>query len=131
MFADTNNKEVAALLPAILITHSQSGIFGWLARFKSSNVKGIITFEGGYTFPAGQPKACPEPNLIRDGQQLRPIFGRNFVNAVNAKGGNAHFIWTPEIGIFGNTHFLYLDLNNVQIADLVSDFMKKTGLDKN
>ena len=157
--------------PAILMTHSQSGIYGWLARFQSSNVKGIITFEGGYTFPAGevpaplptcagtllaqgtssppadfmkltevpilvvygdnQPKACPEPNLIRDGQQLRPIFGRNFVNAVNAKGGNAHFIWTPEIGIFGNTHFLYLDLNNVQIADLVSDFMKKTGLDKN
>ena len=38
-------------------------------------------------------------------------------------------LWTPDIGIFGNTHFLYLDLNNVQIADLVSDFMKKTGLD--
>jgi pimeloyl-ACP methyl ester carboxylesterase len=72
---------------------------------------------------------CPEPNLIRDGQQLRPINGRNFVDTLNAKGGTAQFIWAPEIGIHGNTHFLFLDKNNVQIADLVSDFMKKTGLD--
>ena len=40
--------------PAILMTHSQSGIYGWLARFQSPNLKGIITFEGGYTFPAGE-----------------------------------------------------------------------------
>jgi pimeloyl-ACP methyl ester carboxylesterase len=154
--------------PAILITHSQSGIFGWLARFKSPNVKGIITFEGGYTFPVGEVPAplptcagtllaqgtssapadfmkltevpilviygdqqptCPEPNLIRDGQQLRPIFGSNFVNAVNAKGGKAKFIWLPKIGILGNSHFSFMELNNVQIADLLSDFMKTTGLD--
>ena len=118
MFADTNNKEVAALLSAYLKMTER--------RTKKSSVASKEVVYGD-----NQPKACPEPNLIRDGQQLRPTFGRNFVNAVNAKGGNAHFIWTPEIGIFGNTHFLYLDLNNVQIADLVSDFMKKTGLDKN
>jgi len=76
-----------------------------------------------------QQPTCPEPNLIRDGQQLRPIFGSNFVNAVNAKGGKASFIWLPKIGIHGNSHFSFMERNNVQIADLVSDFMKATGLD--
>jgi pimeloyl-ACP methyl ester carboxylesterase len=155
--------------PAILITHSQSGLFGWLARIASPNVKGIITFEGGYVFPEGEvppplarcngdllaqgtsvpladfrklaaipifviygdnQPSCPMPNLIRDGQQLRPIFGRNFVEALNRHHGNASFVWTPEIGIHGNTHFLYLDRNNLQIADLVSRFLHEEGLDR-
>jgi pimeloyl-ACP methyl ester carboxylesterase len=155
--------------PAILVTHSQSGLFGWLARVASPNVKGIITFEGGYVFPQGEvppalprcngdliaqgsavPAAdfrklteipifviygdnqpsCPMPNLIRDGQQLRPIFGRNFVETLKRHGGKASFVWTPEIGIHGNTHFLYLDRNNLQIADLVSRFLREEGLDR-
>ena len=35
----------------------------------------------------------------------------------------------PEIGIRGNTHFPSSDLNNVQIADLMSEYLKKKGLD--
>ena len=35
----------------------------------------------------------------------------------------------PEIGIRGNTHFPFSDLNNVQIADLMSEFLKNKGLD--
>jgi len=35
----------------------------------------------------------------------------------------------PEIGIYGNTHFLMSDLNNIQIADLLSKWMKEKGLD--
>ena len=175
LFSDNNQvivDGIVALLnrigPAILVTHSQSGIHGWLARVASPNVKGIITFEGGYAFPEGavppplarcngdllaqgssmpaadfqklveipilvvygdhQP-SCPMPNLIRDGQQLRPIFGRNFVNALNERGGKASFVWTPEIGIRGNTHFLFLDRNNLQIADIVSRFLNEAGLD--
>ena len=154
--------------PAILMTHSQSGIFGWLARIRSPKVKGIITFEGGYVFPTGEvpdplPRCngdllpqgtevsrhdfrilagipilvvygdnqptCPEPNLIRDGQQLRPVFGRNFVDALNQHGGRGTFVWTPEIGIHGNTHFLFLDKNNLEIADIVSKFLRREGLD--
>jgi hypothetical protein len=36
----------------------------------------------------------------------------------------------PDIGVYGNTHFAFSDLNNVQIADLLSDFLKSKGLDK-
>jgi hypothetical protein len=35
----------------------------------------------------------------------------------------------PEIGIRGNTHFPFSDLNNVQIADLMSEFLKTKNLD--
>jgi len=32
------------------------------------------------------------------------------------------------VGIKGNTHFPFSDLNNVQIADLVSQFLKEKDL---
>jgi hypothetical protein len=35
----------------------------------------------------------------------------------------------PEIGIRGNTHFPFSDLNNVEIADQVSKFLTEKGLD--
>jgi hypothetical protein len=35
----------------------------------------------------------------------------------------------PDIGIQGNTHFLMSDLNNVEIANQVSQFLKAKGLD--
>jgi len=36
----------------------------------------------------------------------------------------------PEIGIKGNTHFPFSDLNNVQVADALSKWLKDKGLDK-
>jgi hypothetical protein len=35
----------------------------------------------------------------------------------------------PDIGIRGNTHFPFSDLNNVQIADQVSKFFSEKKLD--
>jgi hypothetical protein len=34
-----------------------------------------------------------------------------------------------EIGITGNMHFLFSDLNNLQIADQASAFLARKGLD--
>jgi hypothetical protein len=36
----------------------------------------------------------------------------------------------PKIGIRGNTHFLFAELNNVQLADLLSEWLKEKGLDR-
>jgi hypothetical protein len=36
----------------------------------------------------------------------------------------------PEIGIRGNTHFPFSDLNNVQVADVMSAWLKSKGLDR-
>lgn len=37
--------------PAILVTHSQGGPVGWLAAMQSNNVRGIVSFEPGGSFP--------------------------------------------------------------------------------
>jgi hypothetical protein len=49
---------------------------------------------------------------------------------VNRKGGDATLVHLPEIGIRGNTHFPFSDLNNLEIADLMSKFFREKGLDE-
>lgn len=56
--------------------------------------------------------------------------GKQFVEAINRHGGDAKLVHLPEIGIKGNTHFPFSDLNNVQIADHLSQFLKEKKLDK-
>lgn len=46
--------------PAILVTHSQSGLLGWLAGARSPHVKGIVSYEPGFVFKQGEvPSAIP------------------------------------------------------------------------
>jgi pimeloyl-ACP methyl ester carboxylesterase len=73
-----------------------------------------------------------EPTAERgqDNWRVRLAMARLWVEAINKHGGDARLVHLPEIGIHGNTHFLMSDLNNVQIADLVSTFLAEKGLDK-
>jgi hypothetical protein len=48
---------------------------------------------------------------------------------VNRRGGDVTVVHLPEVGIRGNTHFPFSDLNNLQIADLMSQFLEKKSLD--
>lgn len=50
-------------------------------------------------------------------------------DAVNRRGGDVTVVHLPKIGVRGNTHFPMSDLNNVEIADLMSKFLKEKGLD--
>jgi hypothetical protein len=43
--------------------------------------------------------------------------------------GGHSIMYLPKIGIRGNTHFPMSDLNNREIADLMSKFLKEKGLD--
>ena len=72
-----------------------------------------------------------EPTTERgqDNWRVRLAMARLWVDAINKHGGDARLIHLPEIGIRGNTHFLMSDLNNVQIADLVSTFLAEKKLD--
>ena len=73
----------------------------------------------------GQPSANPGQDMWR----VRLAMARLWANAVNRRGGDVTLMHLPEIGIHGNTHFLFSDLNNVEIADLLSKFLKEKGLD--
>ena len=53
-----------------------------------------------------------------------------FVEVVKAHGGDAQLLHLPKIGVRGNTHFPFSDLNNVRIADVLSEFLQKKGLDR-
>lgn len=51
-------------------------------------------------------------------------------DAVNKHGGDVTLIYLPETGLKGNTHFPMSDLNNVQVAGLMSKWLKEKGLDQ-
>lgn len=56
--------------------------------------------------------------------------GRKFAELVNKYGGDCTVIHLPELGIKGNTHFMFSDLDNIEIADLLSNWLKEKELDE-
>ncbi len=72
----------------------------------------------------------PDPNPGTDGWRARLEMARLWRDAVNKHGGDVTVVHLPEIGIKGNTHFPFSDLNNIEIADLMSEWLKEKGLDK-
>jgi len=72
----------------------------------------------------------PDPNPGTDGWRARLQMAKLWRDAVNEHGGDVTVIHLPEIGITGNTHFPFSDLNNVEIARLMYDWLKEKGLDK-
>jgi hypothetical protein len=158
--------------PAVLLTHSASGVLGWITATKSANVKAMYAYEPvTQVFPVGQvpppvpagplgpitgtaipladflnltkipieiiwgdnfPTAGESPSIYPDIEiwQGRIIMAQKFVDLVNAYGGHAHLTHLPDIGILGNTHFAMSDLNNVQVADLLSQWLHAHHLDE-
>jgi hypothetical protein len=158
--------------PGVLITHSNSGQYGWLTAILSAQVKAIVSYEpGSFVFPAddlpppvetadplvaalAQPIAvAPEdfakltkipiqivygdnieqtqPSPITGVEIWRINLGRaaQFADAVNRRGGQVEILHLPDAGLHGNTHFPFSDLNNVQVADLLSAWLQRHGLD--
>jgi len=68
-------------------------------------------------------------NPGQDGWRARLEMARLWRDCVNRHGGDVTVVHLPEIGIKGNTHFPFSDLNNVEIADLMSKWLKDKGLD--
>lgn len=155
--------------PAILVSHSHSGGFGWSTAVKNPNVRAIVSYEpgSGFIFPEGEVPAAiesssgplqaagvpmaeflkitkipiiiyygdnipatPDPNPGTDGWRARLAMARLWRDAVNRHGGDVTVVHLPEIGIKGNTHFPFSDLNNLEIADLMSKWLNQKGLDK-
>lgn len=158
--------------PAILITHSNSGQYGWYAAIASDPgmIKAVVAYEpGAFTFPEGErPADIPakaemvdlvmEPRMVAMNDFLKLtkmpiliIYGDNistepseifnvdlwrvastrakqFVDTVNRHGGDARLVLLPEIGIKGNTHAPFADLNNIEIADHLETFLQTKSL---
>lgn len=72
-----------------------------------------------------------EPTDIagRDDWRTRFAMARLWVDASNRHGGDATLIHLPAVGITGDTHFLFSDLNNTQILDHITTFLTSKQLD--
>jgi pimeloyl-ACP methyl ester carboxylesterase len=72
----------------------------------------------------------PMDNPGQDGWRVRLEMARLWRDAVNKRGGDVTVVHLPEVGLRGNTHFPFSDLNNIEIANLMSEWLKGKGLDK-
>ena len=113
--------ELPPAMPSAAGTLSPEGVP--LSDFQKLTHVPIVIYYGD-DFPV-------EPTAERgqDNWRVRLAMARLWVDAINRLGGDARLVHLPEIGIRGNTHFLMSDLNNVQIADLVSQFLAQKKLD--
>lgn len=84
----------------------------------------IVIYYGDY-IPA---ESVENPG--QDNWRVRLDMARLWAEAVNKHGGDVTVMHLPEIGIKGNTHFPFSDLNNLEIADLLANWLTEKGLDK-
>lgn len=115
-------------LPAAI---PSSGLFGALAgteiplaEFKKLTRIPIVIYYGDNIAVA--PTATWNKDHWRSGLEMARIWAAT----INKYGGDAKVIHLPETGIKGNTHFPFADLNNIEIADQLSKWLKDKGLDK-
>lgn len=53
-----------------------------------------------------------------------------FMNAINKLGGHVTLLELTQLGIKGNTHFAFTDLNNDKVADLIAGYLHNQKLDR-
>lgn len=94
-----------------------------LSEFKRLTRIPIVIYYGDYI------PEQPTTNRGPDQWRVRLAMARLWVEAVNRHGGDASLVVLPDIGIRGNTHFPFSDLNNVEVADELSKFLASKGLD--
>jgi hypothetical protein len=95
-----------------------------LSEFQQLTKIPIVLYYGDYI------PDKPSPNPGQDGWRVRFAMAQLWRAAVNRHGGDVTLVHLPEIGIKGNTHFPFSDLNNMEIADLMLEWLKGKGLDK-
>ncbi|MGN0832558.1 MAG: alpha/beta fold hydrolase [Kiritimatiellia bacterium] len=131
---------------AVYVTHSQGGRVGWATD--AENVAAIVAVEPGFAPQVGSPEykkflAGKIPMLFLFGDYIEngpeDIKSTGFWRAVLAQcrsfaaqyvkdGGDATVLSLPDLGIRGNSHFLFQERNSDQLADLVENWLRAHGL---
>jgi pimeloyl-ACP methyl ester carboxylesterase len=129
---------LAALLdktgPAVVIVHSQSGVYGLdVVRQRPNLVRGLISVEGGCEGLTASDAASYFRNVpfvsvwgdysvgaknTVNGDKRRETCVQA-ANAIKSAGGRASILLLPDIGIRGNSHMMMMDRNNAQIAEIL------------
>lgn len=73
------------------------------------------------------PETNERPELYEWTRRLHLM--RKWAKMLNDLGGEVTVVHLPEMGLYGNTHFPFSDLNNVEVANLLSSWLHEKGLD--
>jgi pimeloyl-ACP methyl ester carboxylesterase len=117
--------------PAVVMVHSQSGVYGLdVVRKRANLVRALVSVEGGCdTFQpadAARFKSVPMLSLWGDNSvgAKETVNGDKrrdtclaAVNAIKSAAGRAALVLLPDAGIKGNSHMMMMDKNNLQVAD--------------
>lgn len=128
---------------SIFVTHSQGGRAGW--DVDAENISAIVAIEPGGTPEIGSEQynkflEAKVPIIIYFGDYIdngpediqSTAFWKGvrdsaieFAQAYTAAGGNATVIDLPKIGITGNSHAMFQEMNNKEIADHIENWIKE------
>ncbi|MGC1240763.1 MAG: alpha/beta hydrolase, partial [Chryseosolibacter sp.] len=95
-----------------------------LADFRQLTKIPIVMYYGDFI------AAAPVENPGQEQWRASLTMAKLWRDTVNKHGGDVTLVHLPEIGIKGNTHFPFSDLNNLEIAGLMSKWLTKKKLDK-
>lgn len=154
--SDAAAKLMDRIGPSVALTNSAGGLRAILTALKTDNLVGIVMYENvGYVYPQGEGPGGrvgvfgPVEVALEDFKRLtrvpmQVVWGDNingnyvgslrlarlFCEKVNKYGGSCEILMLPDVGLKGNTHLPFADLNNVAVADQLSRFLARHGLDK-
>ena len=126
---------------AIVVTHSQSGIMGHhMTRILKERghldlLKGLVTLEGSCSLPnsgllAADFDSVPYMALKGDYTPTSMVC-QDTVNAINARRAakqgtaKAEYLKLDDMGILGVTHMMMLDKKNLEIADVIFNWLTR------
>jgi hypothetical protein len=126
---------------AIVATHSQSGIMGHhMARILKERghlnlLKGLITLEGSCSLSNSGLTAADFDNIpylaLKGDYAATSVVCADTVNVLNARraarqgAAKADYLKLDEMGILGVTHMMMLDRKNLEVADVILDWVNK------
>jgi hypothetical protein len=126
---------------AIVVTHSQSGIMGHhMTRILKERgnldlLKGLITIEGSCSLANSGLTAADFDDIpymaLKGDYANTSMVCQDTVDAINARRSNkqgtakADYLKLDEMGILGVTHMMMLDRRNLEIADIMLDWVNK------
>jgi pimeloyl-ACP methyl ester carboxylesterase len=130
---DRNVSAFNALLneigPSVLVPWSQSGSFTGLSALQHpEKYKAIVSIEAGVpdlSTPANVAVYSKIPILFVVRDHTSGQIYHTAEQTLLAAGGKAKALVLPEVGIFGNSHVFVVEKNNIQIADLIIDWLNQ------
>ena len=127
---------------AVLVGHSESGVYPEQAALQNAaGLRGLISIEpgpscGATTLSKAQiAKLAKLPTLVVFGDHIGDVQTpplnwpaaladcQQYVDEINQAGGDATMLHLPAAGVFGNSHMLFQDKNNLDVGDMILEWI--------